>query len=134
MIILANGKRAKTLEQERTFFNACTMHLFISNTTPTPSTVVGAFTECTDGGYAPVTPIGFTAAILNGSNLGEMSAPAISWVFDYTAGPQTVYGYYLTDNADGLLVYSERFATPFPITAAGQVLGVVPRYQHDEMP
>jgi hypothetical protein len=126
-MILANGKKAKLLEQERTYLNTLTLKLFINNITPADADVVAAYTQCADGGYAGVTNVGFTAATLNGSNQGQVIAPAITWTFTFSVGGFTVYGYYMTDPADSTLVLAERAPSPFTVTAAGQTYTVTPK-------
>jgi hypothetical protein len=137
-IVLARSSKAKLIEQERAFLNTCSLRLFKNNLVPTDANVVGDFTEVSaaggDTGYAAggVAP-GFTVATLNGAFQGQIVAPTVTWVFTFSAGGFTVYGYYVVDPATGLLVYSERAAAPFTVTAAGQTFSVTPKKVMDTM-
>lgn len=139
-IVLANGKKAKLIDQERTYLNTLKLVLFKSNTTPVGTNVVGDFTFVSDSGYEPgvpgtggVTNVGFTAGTLNGSNQGQLLAPTVTWVFTHNGGDFTVYGYAFIDPADGAVVYSERALTPFLCTGAGQTYSVTPKKVMDTM-
>lgn len=126
-MVLMNAKKAKLLEQERTYLNTLQLRLFINNLVPVATNVTADFTQCTDGGYAGVTNVGFTAAILNGAQQGQTTAPAVTWTFTFSAGSQTIYGYYMVDPLDGITVFAERAPTPFTITGAGQTYTVTPK-------
>lgn len=132
-IVLTNNGKVALIEEERTFLNGCTLRLFVNNYVPVAGSVVGNFTECTDSGYAGFTPIGFAAATLNGSNQGQILAPAVTWTFTHDVGDFTVYGYYVTRASDGQVVYAERAASPFLVTAPGQTYTVVPKKVMDTM-
>jgi len=56
--------------------------------------------------------------------------PAGGWHWTCTAdpsSPETIYGYYLTDNAGAVLLGAGRLATPVTISASGQgiIIGAV---------
>lgn len=132
-IVLMNNGKVALIEEERTFLNGCTIRLYKNDKVPAPGDVVGNYTEVTDSGYAGFTPIGFTAATLNGSNQGQLLAPAITWTFTHDGGDFTVYGYYVTRASDGQVMYAERTASPFLVTAPGQTYTVVPKKVMDTM-
>lgn len=134
MLVLANIKKAKKLQQEKAFWNTLTLKLFTNNYTPVAGMNAAAFTECADGGYASVTNVGFTDAVLNGSNQAELAAPAVTFTFNYSGGTFTVYGAYWIDPADGEVVAAERAASPFTVTASGQIYVVNPKTVMDTMP
>jgi hypothetical protein len=132
-MVLANTKKAKLLEQKRTYLNTLTYKLFKNNITPGGANVAADFIEVTDGGYAAKTNMGFAAAYLNGVNQGQTDAPSWTNTFNFSGGAFTVYGYYVVDPADGGLVFSERAASPFNVTANGQTYTVVPSMLEDTM-
>lgn len=121
-------------EDIHTFLNTCDCRLWTNNFTPTSASSTGAFTECTDGGYAAQTPV-FGAPFLNGANIGETDAPNLTYVFSHSGGDFSVHGAYLTDpgNAD-TWVMAQTAGTPLPITAAGQLVQVGPRVLLDQIP
>jgi hypothetical protein len=133
-IVLANAKKAKLLEQERTYLNTLDIRLFKNNLTPTGANVLADFTEVTDAGYAPVNNVGFTAAILNGANQGQTTAPTVLFTFQHNAGDFTIFGYYFTDPADAnKVVFSERASASFTVTANGDTYAVTPKKLMDTM-
>lgn len=135
-IKLANQKKAKLIDQERTYLNTLNYRLFTNNHTPADADTESAFTECTDSGYLSLsdnTPH-FSAATLNGSNQGELEGDPITWTFAHPAGDFTIYGWYATDPADSdKLVMSEKATTPFTCTTAGQIYVVNPLKVQDTM-
>lgn len=130
-LFLANGKKAKLLDQERTFLNTCILHLFTNNITVSATTVAGDFSETTDSGYSP-SAITFATATLNGSNQGQMVAPAVTFTFNHDVGDFTIYGWFLIDPADSALVMSQN-TTNFTVTGAGQTYTVTPKVLLDRM-
>ncbi len=136
MIVLAFVKIPDLLEQERTYLNTLELHLYVDvDVALDGDTETSDFTECTDGGYASVVDVAFAAATLNVSNQGEVVAPTQTFVFTHDGGDFTVFGYYFTDPADGdELVFSERAAFPFEVTAPGQTYSVTPRKVMQSIP
>lgn len=86
------------------------IHLFASNTTPGPASVLGDFTEVGSGtGYAPVTVAhgDFTASGVSGG-IATLTAPDVT--FAVTSGLLVVYGYYVTDTGTTVLLAAGRFS------------------------
>jgi hypothetical protein len=78
--------------------------LFVNAITPTLGTVLASLTEASFSGYAPVS-LSWSNYTLNGvsGHNGYALAPPI--VFTNSSGTsQNVYGYYVTDSADTLLL------------------------------
>mgnify|MGYP001591713260 CR=1 FL=1 len=107
-----------------------TIRLFGNNATPGPASTAASFTELVGGGYANKPLIfagwGFTP-----------NAPSValyakqSWTFTGPVNaPGTLYGYYVTRDSDGILLWAERFGpavVPFtPIV--GSLVEVTPRF------
>jgi hypothetical protein len=107
-LIICNGKKAKILEQVRTFANTWTLRAYKNDYTPLPTSVVGDFTEATYPGYAAVSLNFPNPAFLNGSNKGQFTADTITFLYSGTPGSQDVYGVYVTDDLDGSLVGGAR--------------------------
>lgn len=110
---------------------ALTMKLYSNNVTPVGTTTAAAFTEVTGGGYAskPLTFANWT--ITSGDPSQAIYTSTQQWTFTGpTSGPGTVYGYFVTRNSDGKLMWSERFPTalvPFaPIV--GSIIKVLPKF------
>jgi hypothetical protein len=110
---------------------ALKVHLAIANFVPSPTLTVASFTEATFTGYAALlvgtgTQISYVDPV-TGLRTIELKAPAGGWNFKATAGtglPQTVYGFYVTDNGSANLWLSALLATPVTLTASGQGLDI----------
>lgn len=130
-IVLANAKKAQVLETTRSYLNSLEYRLFVNNFAPIGAMLLVDFTECADSGYSPEPPA-FAAATLNVANKGEVVGPTITWTLTHSPGDYTIYGYYVVDPADAdKVVYAERAAAPFTVTASGQTYSVTPRYTRD---
>ena len=112
--------------------SALTMRLYSNNATPSGSSSAASFTEVTGGGYAnkPLTFAHWT--IVAGDPSTATYDAAQVWTFTgATGGPGTIYGYYVTRNSDGKLMWAERFPpanVPFtPIN--GSVINVLPAFE-----
>lgn len=109
---------------------ALTMRLYSNDKTPSGNDSVADYTEVIGGGYANK-PLTFANwAITPGAPTIALYNAVQSWVFTGpTNAPGTVYGYYITRNSDGLLMYAERFPSgslPFsPIV--GSVVRITPK-------
>jgi hypothetical protein len=123
-----------TLEQEiltSLLTSAMTLRIFGNNATPIGVSIAGDFTEIAGGGYANkplilanwvITPGDPTIALYNTQQAWTFTGPINA--------PGTIYGYYVTRNSDGKLMWAERFASgvvPFtPI--AGSIIKVTPKF------
>lgn len=103
-------------------------HLYTNNVTPTLSTTLAALTEAAWGGYVALSQ-SWTNYTINGftGHAGYALAPPITF-FNTSGAPVTAYGYYVTDNANALLLAVARFDSA-PITIPdGQSWNVVPTW------
>lgn len=133
-IVLANQSKANLLSQKIGYLNYLFLHLFANPVTITGDTTETAFVQPNDGGYSKTGyQLNFGAPYLNAAKKGETDSPAIRWDFVFDQGPFTVYGYYVVESSTNHLVYSESFATPFPVSAAGASLTVQPVMLEDTM-
>jgi hypothetical protein len=86
------------------------LHLYKNNFTPLFGSVLADFTECDFAGYAvaDVVPANWPTpgSVANRAQSIYQPAPL---VFTPSAGSQNAYGYYLTDNADSVVLIAERF-------------------------
>jgi len=105
-------------------------HLYSNNFVPTDAMVIGDFTENTFPGYASqsVVAAGWSSPADDGTC---SSTSAASQVYTATgASSQSAYGYYVTDNADGALLFAELFTGgPVPLSTTGSSVTVIPQYQ-----
>jgi hypothetical protein len=107
---------------------ALTMKLYSNNYTPVGGSAAANFTEVAGGGYANK-PLTFANWVITSGSLALYNAMQ-EWVFTgVTNAPGTIYGYYITRNSDGKLMWAERFpAANVPFTPiAGSIIRVLPR-------
>lgn len=109
---------------------ALTMRLFGNDVTPAGGNTAASYTEIAGGGYAtkPLTIANWT--ITAGAPSVALYNSVQDWTFTGAINaPSTIYGYYITRDSDGLLMWAERFPVgnvPFtPI--AGSVIRVTPK-------
>jgi len=103
------------------------LHLYAGSTALTPGMVVGDLTEATFHGYASAT-ITWTGVYLDPSTgiptlVGELVNFISTAVF---TGGQTINGWFVTDSAGTILYMARQLQTPVAISAADQILQVVP--------
>ena len=107
------------------------IRLYINAVTPDESSVVGTFTEVlNEAGYTTggtsLTPASWT--IVSG-NPSQAEHTEITFAFTGAlTAPGDVYGYYVTRDTGGELMWAERFTNgPFNITTNGDEIKVTPR-------
>lgn len=110
--------------------NPLSLRLYSNNYTPIATSVAASFTEVAGGGYAAKALIlagwAFTA---NAPSFGQYAIQA--WNFTgATNAPGTIYGYFVTRDSDGLLMWAERLpAISIPVTPIlGTLLQITPRF------
>lgn len=102
------------------------VHLFKNNATISHSTVLTDLTEANFSGYAAVNLSGgAVAASLDASGRAVISWDTVSWTKSGATG-NTIYGYYLTDNAD-LLSGVEKWDNPIDMSTDGLQLAMTPK-------
>lgn len=110
---------------------ALSLRLFSNNVAPAHGSTAATFTEVVGGGYAalPLTFANWTintvdpsTAVYNATQIFNFTAP--------TSAPGTIYGYYVTRNSDGHLMWAEQFPAaniPF-IPISGSKINISPRF------
>lgn len=85
------------------------LHLFNNNYSPADTdTSPSVFTEPTDPGYSVMTINPGSWIVTNTGGSGSVWVyPTVTWLF--SAG-DTIYGYYVTDPTDGVVLWAEDFA------------------------
>lgn len=109
---------------------ALTLKLYGNNVTPSATSAAANFNEISGGGYASK-PLTFA----NWTIVGGAPSLAVyllqQWTFTGVIdAPGSIYGYFVTRNSDGKLMWAERFpaaVVPFgPI--AGSIIRILPRF------
>ena len=107
-----------------------TIRIFGNNATPGPASTAASFTEIAGGGYANK-PLTFANWSFVSGAPSYGLYPKQSWTFTGAINaPGTIYGYFITRDSDGLLMWAERFGVavvPFtPIV--GSLVEVTPKF------
>jgi hypothetical protein len=110
---------------------AMKVHLAKAAFTPGPGMVPGDFTEAAFTGSTALDAGTGTQTVFvdpaTGLRTIQIEEPAGGWTWLCTAGtglPETIYGYYVTDNAGAVVYGAQRFTTPITITASGQAVNI----------
>lgn len=107
-----------------------TLRLFGNNATPAANSTAASFNEIAGGGYANKALTFAGWSFVSGSPSYGLYAKQ-SWTFTGAINaPGTIYGYFITRDSDGILLWAERFnpaAVPFtPIV--GSLVEVTPKF------
>jgi len=109
--------------------NNLTLKLFATDVTPADTNTAGSFTEANGGGYSAKT-LNNGSWTVNAAN-DPSDAVYAEQTFTFT-GPLTtngtIYGYYVVD-ADGTLIWAEKFAATFTPANDGDQLKLTPKFQ-----
>jgi hypothetical protein len=114
---------------------ALTMRLYGNDKTPADADVAGNYTEIAGGNYTN-TPLVFAGWTVVAGTPTIASYAFKQWVFNGPINaPNTVYGYYVTRDSDGILMWAERFPSanvPFePIN--GSKIVVLPKFSAESL-
>jgi hypothetical protein len=97
------------------------IRLYVNDVIPSQATVLGDLMEAPFDAVGGPQEIPFVRpAFLNPDGKAEIDAEPVVWTNSGTVDPFTVYGYYVTDNADSLLLWAERFAGATLMASPGQ--------------
>lgn len=103
------------------------IHLYSNNYTPVEGSTVANFTECSAAGYAAITLAGASWSIATTTGTSEASYAQQTFTFTAT---QVVYGYYVTNSANTIVLWAELFTGgPFNIPSGGGSVKVTPKSQ-----
>ncbi len=109
-----------------------TLKLYSNDRTPAGGDVAADYTEISGGGYTNK-PLTFANwGITAGAPTVGLYNAVQEWIFTgATDAPGTIYGYYITRDSDGVLMWAERFpsgSVPFtPVN--GSIIRVLPRIE-----
>lgn len=109
--------------------NDFTLKLYTNNVTPGVTAVAGTFTEADGGGYTAKTLTCSAWTITASDDPPQGSYAQQTWTFDgELSATATIYGYYVVD-ADGTLLWAEKFTASFTPATSGDQVKVTPRLQ-----
>ena len=106
------------------------VHLYQNNIVPNRSTLIGDLTEADFTGYAKVTAMVWGTPYYDVDGSALCFGTSHSFVATDAVAPNTIYGYYLTDSADAVLLATYPLASPVGIPGAGSGITVLPTYRY----
>lgn len=101
--------------------------LYSNNLPYLPTRVLGDYVEAAFMGYAPVGPITWPAATINGQGKAQADSPALDFHFTGGSGTATVFGMYFTDDPPSKLKAVVPFLAPVVLSPSNQDLAKVAR-------
>ena len=122
-IVVPNGAEERML---RSILSETVIYrLYTNNYAPTETSEASDFTEAAGLGYvsAVLTPGGWNYA----QGVPTVASYA-NQTFSFTGALGTVYGYFVTRQSDGALMWAESFATPVLVDTSGDSIMVSPRF------
>lgn len=114
---------------------ALTLRLYGNDKTPADGDIAANYTEIAGGNYVNK-PLTFAQWTIVAGSPSMATYPFQQWIFNGPlAVPNTIYGYFVTRDSDGLLQWAERFPSanvPFgPIN--GSKIVIQPRFSAESL-
>ena len=102
-----------------------TLHLFKNSYVPQDGSTLSNFTEADFDGYADkaLAQSSWASVSLNTNDKAESSYSQQSWTCGATGN--TIYGYYITGNTSGEILWAEKFGSSKALTN-GDILNLIP--------
>lgn len=110
--------------------NNLTLKLYCSNTTPADTDTAGTYTEASGGGYAAITLTNGSWTVTVGNDPSDATYAQQTFTFTgaLDSAVPIVYGYFVVD-ADGTLIWAERFSASFTPANNGDQIKVTPKFE-----
>lgn len=112
--------------------NSCMLCLYQSAHTFDPTDELADYQaiECDYEGYSPIGLNGWgTPAVPDGDGRAYVGDILRTFTPSGTDGlPQTVYGYFVCDLNDGILLWAEELPTPITLTIATDFVAIIPKF------
>lgn len=102
------------------------LQLYRNDYAPTDETSVEDLTEMAGSGYEAITMPGAEWSVVEGRPSYAQSATV---VFTFSGAAGQAFGYYVTHETSGALMWAERFPEPYPIRNDGDQIKVTPRLE-----
>jgi hypothetical protein len=121
-LLVPNVAEKELLERALKQIEGSKLHLYANDLTPSEGTVIGAVTAVGVSGYSAITLAAATWTVTTAANITTANYAQQTFSFT-TAG--SAYGYYVTNSANTILLWAERFTgAPFVLPAGGGSINV----------
>lgn len=111
-------------------FELCKLGLFVNNHTPAPGDTIGDYDEPTWSGYARQGPLTWSTATIV-ADVAEVSPGEVHWEVTGSPGAETVAGWLIVDEDNGLVVFAEKLTAPItPSMGTDVVINVIMRFRN----
>lgn len=106
-----------------------TLKLYTNDITPADTDTAGTYTEANGGGYGAATLNNgsWTVTVANDPSDAVYAQQTFTFSGPLTGNPD-IYGYFVVD-ADGVLVWAERFGAKFTPINSGDNIKVTPKFR-----
>lgn len=91
------------------------MRLFKNDVSPGVAATTASFVEATFTGYAPKNGLSFAPSFKNINGQYQSDSAVETFTFTAGTGNQTIYGWYITDQANAVVLAYTRLNIPFII-------------------
>lgn len=109
--------------------NNFTLKLYATDVTPADTHTASSYTEATGGGYAAKTLTNGSFTVTVANDPSDATYAQQTWTFTGALTTNgTIYGYFVVD-ADGTLLWAEKFSSSFTPANNGDQLKVTPAFQ-----
>jgi hypothetical protein len=126
-IVTSPNFRRAVLTALRPLLQTFWLRLFVNNVVPVIGFSSASYQEPSGGWYHPIPLTLWGMPFQNASLQGEIDETIRTYTAAFGVVAEVVYGYWVTDQT-GLLCWAERGpAAPYPMSAIGDVVRVLPR-------
>lgn len=106
------------------------LHLYTNNHTNDETDTIASYTESTGSGYSAITLAGASWTVSTAA--GTTTATHLQQTFTYTGAEPAIYGYYVTNLANTILLWVEEFTDgPYVVPSGGGSVKITPQIELD---
>lgn len=130
-LLMPNQGEVVTLEAlvNKVAPQALRLKLYKNDVTPADANTESAFTEATFTGYTYIDLTTGSWTVTGGAPT-EATFPQQTFTSSSNQTTENIYGYFVTQQTSGKLVWAERFTdAPYPITNNGDAIKITPKIQ-----
>lgn len=125
-----DGLFAASMATKEAVFEICKIGLFTNNHTPSPGDTIGDYDEPTWTGYVRQGPATWSTPDIV-ADVALTSPGEVHWEVGGSPGAETVIGWFLVDEDNGLVIFAEKLTTAIvPTLGVDVVIDVTMRFRN----